>query len=162
MTSINNRNSFSYSVSCNDNRLCMHSIIMLPEAFNNRADANNSLQTSQFVFSVANALVTDLLKSGYFSFSLNKNKRHDSRRISSSDISNIGYTGCRGSKPNLTFIAYRKRDLDYKHMYLQCPFDLVTNCKRLNQSARWKATTVFFFYLSFHSAQIYPYHPDQV
>jgi len=34
---------------------------MLPEAFNNRADANNGLQARQFVFSVANALVTDLL-----------------------------------------------------------------------------------------------------
>ncbi|KAL7317418.1 hypothetical protein PS15m_003778 [Mucor circinelloides] len=44
----------------------------------------------------------------------------------------------------VTSIAYKKRDLDYKLMYLQSPLDLIRNYNRYNQTAFEKASIVFF------------------
>ncbi|KAL9559627.1 hypothetical protein MBANPS3_000333 [Mucor bainieri] len=44
----------------------------------------------------------------------------------------------------VTSIAYKRRDLDYKLMYLQSPLDLFRNYNRFNQTAFQKATVVFF------------------
>ncbi|KAF1803023.1 hypothetical protein V8B55DRAFT_1596608 [Mucor lusitanicus] len=44
----------------------------------------------------------------------------------------------------VTGIAYKRRDLDYKLMYLQSPLDLFRNYHRFNQTAFQKATVFFF------------------
>ncbi|CAO3640703.1 unnamed protein product, partial [Mucor fragilis] len=48
----------------------------------------------------------------------------------------------------VTSIAYKKRNLDYKLMYLQSPLDLFRNYNRFNQTALQKATIVFFVLLT--------------